>query len=72
VVLSVVVRSGLFMTAVNGTLVARPVSTTTTQALACWHRFGRWARPVQGNPSLVGKRSAGGRGSHGQQTILDK
>jgi len=34
VVLSMVVRSGPVVTGVNGTLVARPVSTALTQALA--------------------------------------
>jgi hypothetical protein len=32
--------------------------TTGRRALQYWHQLGRWARPVQGDASLVGKPPA--------------
>jgi hypothetical protein len=39
----------------NGTEMARTVRTTLAHIWQRWHQLGRWARPVQGDTSLVGK-----------------
>ena len=72
VVLSVVVRSGLFMTAVNGTLVERPVSTTTNQArvLAPARAMGN-ASPGEPEPRWQALRRRT-RQPWGSKSILDK
>jgi hypothetical protein len=53
--LSVVVRSGPFRTAVNGTLVARPSRTTPDTQSRRWLHPDRRVRPVLGDNGLVGK-----------------
>jgi hypothetical protein len=55
--LSVVVRSGPFRTAVNGTLVARPSRTTPDTQSRRWLHPDRRVRPVLGDNGLVGKPS---------------
>jgi hypothetical protein len=40
---------------------ARPVRTALAHTWQRWHQLGRWARPAQGDPSLVGKRREGAR-----------
>jgi hypothetical protein len=54
VVLSVVVRWGPVMTAVTGTLVARPVRVTCIQ-WCYWLHLERRVRPVLGGHRIVGK-----------------
>jgi hypothetical protein len=54
VVLSVVVRWGPVMTAVNGMLVARPVRVTSIQ-WCCWLHLDRRVRLVLGGHRIVGK-----------------
>jgi hypothetical protein len=51
----VVVRSGPFRTAVNGTLVARPARTTPDTQSRRWLHPDRRVRPVLGDNGLVGK-----------------
>jgi hypothetical protein len=55
VVLSVVVRLGPVMTAVNGTLVARPVRLTRHTVVPLAPHLDRRVRPVLGDHCIVGK-----------------
>jgi hypothetical protein len=59
--LSVVVRSGPFRTAVNGTLVARPSRMTPGTRSRRWLHPDRRVRPVLGDHRLVGKSPDGSR-----------
>ncbi len=40
----------------NGTEMARSPSTTALRTWSWRHKLGRWVRPAQVDPSLVGKR----------------
>jgi hypothetical protein len=54
VALSVVVRSGPIMTAVNGTVVARPED-NLGKACRCWVHLDHRVRAVRGNHGCMGK-----------------
>ena len=60
VALSVVVRSGPIMTAVNGTVVARPED-NLGKACRCWVHLDHRVRAVRGNHGCMGKPLQTGR-----------
>jgi hypothetical protein len=66
--LSVVVRSGPFRTAVNGTLVARPSRMMPGTRPRRWLHPDRRVRPVLGDHRLVAKSPDGSRQPVGDLT----
>jgi hypothetical protein len=60
-VVSVIVRSGPFRTAVNGTLVARPPRMTPVTESRRWLHPDCRVRPVLGDHRLVGESTEGSR-----------